>query len=185
MESFIQRKKDVLSKKDKSSIGSWDKKIKGLCEKINKKDNFYTTSSCSGRIVLMKDNEKKQQGLFLKVYHDLISFSELKKDLIDISYFGIIKFKQEPCILHVACKSLEGAKFLMVKAKKAGWKKTSVISFSGRFIVELNSTERLEFLIMNKNKVLVDDDFLKLHVKKANENLKKTWKKISELKKLI
>lgn len=185
MDNFLQRKKDVLLKKDKSSIGNWDEKIKSLCEKINQKQNYYTTSSCSGRIVLMKDNEKKQSNLFLKVYHDLISFNDLKKDLFRISYSGIVKFKQEPCILHVSCECLEDVKALMTKAKKAGWKKISVISFSKKFVVELNSTERLEFLIMNKNKVLVDDDFLKLHVKKANENLKKTWKKISDLKKLI
>jgi len=40
---FLQRKKEVLSKKDKSSKGSWDEKIKTLCDKINKKNDYYTT----------------------------------------------------------------------------------------------------------------------------------------------
>ena len=52
---FSQRKKDVLLKSDKSSIGNVDEKISSLCNKINSKEDFYTTSSCSGRILLMKD----------------------------------------------------------------------------------------------------------------------------------
>ncbi len=61
MKSFVQQKKSTLSKLDKSSKGDWDKKIVNLCEKINSLENFYTTSSCSGRIVLIVDNIKKAQ----------------------------------------------------------------------------------------------------------------------------
>ena len=70
--SFNQRKKDILLKSDKSSIGGWDEKIVELCEKINKLDNYYTTSSCAGRAVVMEDVEKKGPGLFLYVSHDKI-----------------------------------------------------------------------------------------------------------------
>ena len=54
-DTFLQRKKDILSKKDKSHIGKWDEKIVGLCEKINKSDKYYTTSSCSGRVIMIFD----------------------------------------------------------------------------------------------------------------------------------
>ena len=83
---FAKRKQAILAKQDKSSKGKWDEKIAGLCDKINKLDNYYTTSSCAGRVVLMINQDKKQKGLFLKVYHGLISFNQLKKDLE-----GIIK----------------------------------------------------------------------------------------------
>ena len=76
--NFNQRKKDVLSRKDKSFKGKWDEKIGDLCEKINSLENYYTTSSCAGRIVLIFDRDKKEFGLFVRVYHDLISFEELK-----------------------------------------------------------------------------------------------------------
>ncbi|MFA6974207.1 MAG: hypothetical protein WC238_05760 [Parcubacteria group bacterium] len=36
-DNFQRRKQDTLSKLDKSSKKSWDKKIISLCEKINKK----------------------------------------------------------------------------------------------------------------------------------------------------
>ncbi len=59
IDRFQQRKKDILSKRDKSYKGNWDKHIKNLCDKINLSRNYCTTSSCSGRVVLMIDQEKK------------------------------------------------------------------------------------------------------------------------------
>jgi tRNA wybutosine-synthesizing protein 3 len=228
--NFNKRKQNILSKTDKSSKKSWDDKIKSLCEKINSLENYYTTSSCSGRIVLMIEQDKKQQGLFLKVYHNLISFNQIKKDLnniiaslcsdIDDSDSGLrqessfkisinnkkeknrdkiqfeainkravkraklIKFKQEPCILHIACKNLKDAQNLYNKAKLAGWKKSGIISFKDRIVIELNSTEKLEFPIINKDKILVNDEFLKVVIHESNKKLKKSWEKIEKLEKL-
>jgi len=186
-DTFLQRKRDILSKKDKSHIGKWDEKIVGLCDKINKSEKYYTTSSCSGRIIIIADQDKKARDLFLKRYHDLISFEQLKKDLKEVSKANnkLIKFKLDPCALHVACKSLEDANKLYNKAKLAGWKKSGIIVIDKRYIVELNSTERLEFPIISGEKILVDDGFLKILVKRANERLKNTWKKIKNLEKSV
>ena len=61
-DNFLQRKQDVLSKLDKSSIGDWDFQIKGLCDKINKSDDFYQhTAPC---------DEKNR----MKPYRQKISF---------------------------------------------------------------------------------------------------------------
>jgi len=223
MQRFEKRKKDVLGKMDKSSKGGFDEKIVKLCEKINRFDNYYTTSSCAGRVVIIVDKEKKEENLFLKVYHDLISFEELKKDLNKIISFlpthpknscslrlqnnkqltknssinyvkglssalardNLIKFKQEQCILHVACASLKDAQKLHDNAKLAGWKRSGIIASEKRFVCELNGTEKLEFPIIKDGKILVDDDFLKIIVKKSNENLEKSWEKINKLSLVI
>lgn len=184
--NFSQRKNDILSKLDKSSKGDWDKKISKLCEKINKLENYYTTSSCAGRVTLMIDQTKKEQNLFKFVEHELITFNQLKTALTKISKGNFnVKFKQEPCIIHIACKSIDDAQKIYDKAKLIGWKKSGLISFEKNFILELNSTEKLEFPIINKNKILVDDEFLELIVKKSNENLKKSWEKINKLLKKV
>ncbi|MFA4953492.1 MAG: tRNA wybutosine-synthesizing 3 family protein [Candidatus Pacearchaeota archaeon] len=205
---FNRRKKTVLSKQDKSSKGNCDEKVVSLCEKINSLDNYYTTSSCSGRIVLMIDQDKKAEGLFKFVSHDLITFEELKnelekiflsnssppaqrernkrnEDILEKSNPLNIKFKQEPCVLHVACKNLEDAFHILNKAKKVGWKRSGIISEGNGFVVELLSTEKLEFPIIHEEELIVDDKFLKIVVNKANENLKKSWGKIKELEKEI
>jgi tRNA wybutosine-synthesizing protein 3 len=207
-DNFSQRKKDILSKLDKSSIGSWDKKIKVLCDKINSNKNFYTTSSCSGRIVLIVEQEKKAEGLFLKVWHDLISFEELKNSLLEISenkydtlrvyaqkghknlragpekfskkiFTRGTKFKQEPMILHVACNSLEDAKEIMKIAQDSGFKKVGIISLGKNIVVEINGTEKMEFPIFDKD-ILVDDIFLKLIVKESNSRMERNWLKIKK-----
>lgn len=187
MESdFILTKKKQLSREDRSSIGSWDKKIKGLCNKINKKKNYYTTSSCAGRVVLLKYSDVKQEDAFLFRTHNKISFDEIKNVLEKISknYNGLVEFQQSCCILHIACLTLNDARIILNKAKEAGWQRSGIIG-GKRNMVELHSTESMSFPIMNNGKILVNQDFLKLVVEIANSKLERTWNKINRLKKIV
>lgn len=183
--NFIQQKAKQFSKADKSNIGKWDSKIKILCEKLNKRKEYYTTSSCSGRVVLIKSLDEKAENVFLFRTHDKIKFGELKKALKDIDYKGLVEFQQTTCILHVACASLEDAQNLVNKAKLAGWKHSGIMATEKRFIIELYSTEKINFPIMNKGQILVDDDFLKIVIKEANNKLERVWEKIKRLEKSI
>ncbi|MBU2053126.1 MAG: hypothetical protein KJ721_02695 [Nanoarchaeota archaeon] len=257
-DNFSQRKKSILSKEDKSSRGKWDSKIVSLCKKINEKEEYCTTSSCSGRVVVMVDKEKKESDLFKFVSHDLISLSQLREALNNIAArssqmdgsklatpsfslkkslsekvsksseqlstlqqqtsdfllttsnesrrvlrganlikfkqkqnqrfsicLNLVKFKQEPCLLHVACKTIEDAKKLLDKSRLVGWKKLGVVSLGNNMIVELSGTEKLEFPIVREGKILVGEEFLKVVVEKSNYNLKRNWKRIEKLGKLI
>ncbi len=178
MGSFNQRKKDILSKEDKSSIGKWDEKIVSLCQKINSRENYYTTSSCSGRIMVLKDEDKKGPGLFHFVSHEKVEdFLELK------NIKGDYKFKQEPVILHVACADLKSAENLLNKSQEAGFKRSGIISLGKNIIVEINSTEKIDFPLIEEGQVLVSEEFLEKVLKKANKNLEKGWQKIEKLKK--
>lgn len=185
---FIQRKKAVLSKIDKSSKNSWDTQILSLCNKINSLENYYTTSSCSGRVILMIYQEKKQNGLFCKFYHELISLEVLEKDLKEIckKYKNkSIKFKLDSPILHVACRDMKSAKSLYEKAKTSGWKKIGLVSWEKRIILEIICTGKLEFPIIENEKLLVNENFLKIIVKQSNSKLKNSWEKIKKLEKLM
>lgn len=186
IDRFDKRKKDILSKLDKSHKCEWDEKIAELCDAINSFDSYYTTSSCSGRIVLMIEQDKKDKDLFISVYHDKISLKKLKEDLISALKIGKkTKFKFEPCILHIACKTLEDSQKIYDKAKLAGWKKAGIIGMKSGFVVELNGTDRLEFPIINANKILVGDEFLEIVVEESNKKLEKSWIKIKRLGKLL
>jgi tRNA wybutosine-synthesizing protein 3 len=181
---FLQRKTAVLSKLDKSSIGGWDKKIKKLCEKINSLDDFYTTSSCSGRVILMIQQDKKGKDLFLKTWHEKISFDELKKFLSELFKIKeIIKFKLEPPIIHVACRDLKKATEILERAKYLGFKRSSILTCDKNIIVELNSSDRMEFPITNNSKILVDDEFLNLILRMSHQKLERGWEKIQKLEK--
>jgi tRNA wybutosine-synthesizing protein 3 len=182
MENFNQRKKEILSKKDKSSKQSWDEKIIPLCEKINGDENYYTSSSCSGRILVIKDCDKKGPNLFEFVSHDFVDCENFLKSLPKEKAKLNLKFKQEPVIIHVACNDLDSANELYEKAKLVGFKRSGLVSWNKNFILELNSTEKLEFPIIENGKLLVDEIFLKKVLDISNKNLKKGWDKINKLK---
>lgn len=178
---FNQRKKDILSKKDKSSRQDVDEKIKLLCNKINSFENFYTTSSCSGRIYLIKDQEKKGKGLFLFMNHDLIDFEKFKKNLNKCP--GVVmRFKQEPCFVVVMCRGQSDAIWLINLAKHNGFDKCSINSISNYgYCVELMAGARIEFPL-SKSDFIANEIFFEKILKRANSNLEDCWKKIEKLK---
>ena len=179
-----------MKKQDKSSIGEWDEKIRDLCKKINSKENYYTLSSCSGRIVLIKNLEQKQPDMFVLRKHDKISFNELKKALEDYKTKKENKedliFKQESVIIHVACKTIKDAENMLNKAQRAGMKHSGIISISQkRIVIEMIGSEQLAFPIFSNEKILVDDNFLKMAVKEANSRLERGWERIEDLEETI
>ena len=127
---FAQDKKKQIERTDPSNEGKLDDAIKHVCEKLNYLSNYYTTSSCSGRIVLIKNLKEKAENVFLFKTHEKISFKQLKKELERISekYKDEVYFKQETCIIVSACKSLEDAQNLIDKFKLAGWKRTGIMA---------------------------------------------------------
>ncbi|MBM3247260.1 hypothetical protein FJZ17_01815 [Candidatus Pacearchaeota archaeon] len=186
MITFERRKEDCLKKDDKSSIGLYDPAIQKLCDKINKNPNYYTLSSCSGRVVLIKNLDKKQAGMFVFRSHSIVKLGEIKKALANSEKNKEnLLFKQETCILHVCCKTIEDAEVLLNKSREAGWKNSGIMSTSGRIVLELRSTEYLALPIMLAGKLLVDEDYLKILVIESNKRLKKTWDKIDSLEKSL
>ena len=185
--TFANDKQQFLKKPDKSSAGGIDKEILPLTRKINKFHHYYTTSSCSGRIILMKETGKKQESVFLFVSHSKVNFKQLKKALNHtIRYLGMIYLKIEPCIMHVACKDIEHANKLVNLARQAGWKKSGIISTKkDKVMCELVSTEILAAPIMNKGEFIIQEDYLKALASECNKKLAQTREKIRKLEKAV
>jgi tRNA wybutosine-synthesizing protein 3 len=184
--NFDSTKKDILNKRDKSNIGIIDDKILELCNLINSNKNYFTTSSCSGRILLAKDNDKKIKNIFLFRTHGKINLKKLKESIkVCKKYEGVINFKQEPCFVVVSCRDKNSQWKLFSKARNNGWKKTGILSIDKKFLIEIMSTENINFPIIKNNEMLVDDKFLEIIIDKANINLEKGWKKINRLVDLI
>lgn len=182
--NFNNSKKLALNKKDKSNIRAIDEKIRELCKTLNTHRDYFTTSSCSGRIVVIKNEEKKQPDMFLLRSHDIITLRELKKSFRNDSVKNneSFIFKQEPTLIVVACKNKECQWKLFSFARNNGWKKSGILTLDKKYLVELMSTENISFPIVSDNELLVNDVFLSLVIKKANQNLQKGWEKIIKLK---
>jgi tRNA wybutosine-synthesizing protein 3 len=184
--SFQHEKQQFLKKPDKSLAQGIDKAILKLCNIINKKPDYYTTSSCAGRIVLMPETGKKQERIFSAVFHEKINFNDIKRSLPSYPKTPISYIKHEPCIMHVACRTLENASKLVEVARNCGWKKSGIINIRNeRVMCELNSNEILATPIADKGKIIVPEDYLKILVKEANKKLDMTREKIKNLEKAL
>lgn len=173
---FAKLKKDVLGKGDKSKIGEIDSAIKELVEKINSFDDYFTTSSCSGRIVL-QTGERKTEIEWVKVSHDEVDLDWVKSVELPSK---LLWFRMEPMILHVACSSVEKAQELLDKAQPI-FKKSFIQTTRNKILVEIKGSEYIETPVAD-GKWLVDDDYLQVLIEEANKKLKRTREKIKLLK---
>jgi tRNA wybutosine-synthesizing protein 3 len=180
---FDLDKKNALTKLDKSKKGSVDHQIKSLVDLINQKQNFYTSSSCSGRIILFSAPKagKKDQLEWLFVSHEKTSFTELKKQIKPTNQQ--LWLRQESFILHICCRTIDAASKLLTFCRNLGLKRAGINSISKKIVVEIINTPNLNTMIGEKNEILVNDKFLKTWVREANKNMKKNKEKICFLTK--
>ena len=69
---FDNEKKNTLSKLDKSTKGSIDEPILPVLDLINDMEDYYTTSSCSGRIMIFEPSGQRHVD-WLHVTHEKIT----------------------------------------------------------------------------------------------------------------
>ena len=157
---------------DRSKKGSIDADIKPLLEVINSKDGYTTTSSCSGRIVLLdipKAGDKKNAE-WIYTTHEKANGDEVSSIVKNSS--KQLWFLQEPMILHAQCRTIEHADRLLKIAQSCGFKRSGIFSLK-RLSVEIHGAERIETLLtpeLPREYVLrlVDEANLKLQRTKQN-----------------
>jgi tRNA wybutosine-synthesizing protein 3 len=165
---------------DKSKQGFVDEDIRRTLDLLKSK-GYETTSSCSGRIVLLSVPEfgDKRHAEWLYKEHgqayasDVLKILEREKQRL--------YFLQEPPIIHANCKDMASAGKLLNLAFRAGFKRSAMISIKN-FTVEIKSGERLETPL---NVEAITPDFLDMLVEEANQKLAKGKAKIKKLACLI
>ncbi len=176
---FKRKKLEILERaKEKGEV---DEDIIPLLDTINSFDCFVTTSSCSGRIVVL-DVPKigdKLNAKFLGKWHRTVDWKEVAKALEkSTSTTWLIS---DPPIIHVACRDLECARILMRIANESGFRRCGIISLN-RFVVEITSFEKLEAPLAVNGKIVVDENYIKLLTDFANEKLLRGKEKLERLK---
>lgn len=168
-----QKYLDALYKPDKSKKGTVDKRVSALIDQVNKHPDYYTTSSCSGRISLFvcEDFTKKYTARWLVVSHEKISYETLQPVLEQPLPSQDVWFRQESFIFHVCARNFEKAKELIIFAQLNGYKHTSLIGMGKRFIVEFMGTEKIAVPIARNGKLLVSKEHLLFLIDEANKQL--------------
>jgi len=184
---FEKEKKDFLTKKDKSRKGSIDNKIKKLVDKINSLEDFYTTSSCAGRILLLAipKSNKKNKVQYLFCSHKKIQYSNIKKIIKKLPKDDVW-FRVDGAILHVASSNIDSAKKFLNTARDIGFRRSGIISIGkNKIIMELISTEKIDTIVSKNGKLLINEEYFKVLVKEGDIKLEKTWRKIDKLYKVL
>ena len=187
-DNFTKEKSDFLRKKDKSKKGYVDEDIKEIVGLINSKKDYYTTSSCAGRIVLLEmKSKRKDECNWIFTKHYKVKFNEIINSLKNYNknkQKNQIWFKQQPIILHVACRNIEAAKKLLEISRRI-FRRAGIIGITKRKVmVEIIGDERLETIIAGKNFV-VDEKYLRNLIKYANKNFEENKRKSINLFKTI
>ncbi|MFW6231086.1 MAG: tRNA-wybutosine modification methyltransferase TYW3, partial [Nanoarchaeota archaeon] len=104
---FDRKKESILSKMreaDRSKKGGIDDDIRDVLDMLNKHPDYATTSSCSGRIVLLDLRERRKDvNEWLLSKHAPVTEIEWNTAM-EKEKKGIVWLKQEPSILHVSCR---------------------------------------------------------------------------------
>ncbi|KAI2667415.1 hypothetical protein H4Q32_003887 [Labeo rohita] len=180
--AFQQWKNQCLNKCDFSKKGSVDEDISHIVSFINSHDRYFTTSSCSGRIILFDgaldcQEVQKRNCSWLFVSHQKCQsedvLTSLKKSVGDAT------FKFEPFVLHVQCKQLEDAQLLHTVAVNSGFRNSGItVGKKGKIIMAVRSTQCLEVPVSHRGAVLINDQYLDFLVRVSNQKMEENLKRI-------
>ncbi|KAJ8406306.1 hypothetical protein AAFF_G00305370 [Aldrovandia affinis] len=180
--TFRQWKKQCLNKMDFSKKGSVDEDIANIVCELNGSENYFTTSSCSGRIIVIDGvsdcmDVQKQNCSWLFVTHQKCQKMDVVSAL-DRSCGDVI-FKFEPFVLHVQCRQLEDAQLLHSAAINSGFRNSGItVGKKGKIIMAVRSTHCLEVPLSHKGQVLVSTDYIEFLVGVANQKMVENLRRI-------
>ncbi|MEM4194967.1 MAG: hypothetical protein QXY05_01540 [Candidatus Anstonellales archaeon] len=140
-------KEEKLSELKKAKAnGEVDKEILDLVRAINKKQNYVTSSSCAGRILLLEGTVKGYAKHYAK-WHSLPAKKEIENAVKAYRGKKILWLRVEPFILHVFAKDLDSAMDFMKRAKNAGVKRGGIQYSKNFYFIEIQGTAGLNMPI--------------------------------------
>ncbi len=180
---FLDAKEKALAALNKACRDEHvDSKILSLLNDLNALDEYYTSSSCAGRIVLLELPciGDKQHAQFLGKWHHPIAVEDVTAAAKKATSGLLWMLAQSP-ILHVGATTDSAADYLVKLANSCGFKHSTLKSTGKKFIVEICSTERLDAPIGNNGILFCHDEYLNLLVTIANEVMERSQQKLERL----
>ncbi|KAM8930145.1 tRNA wybutosine-synthesizing protein 3 homolog [Pelodytes ibericus] len=180
---FSRWKLQAAHKEDVSKKGSVDQHIADTVRVINLRDYYFTTSSCSGRIILLEENSdvsvaQKQNCSWLFVTHEICSPEQVLAALQKSVGNAVLKF--EPLVLHIQCRQLEDAQLLHKVAIDSGFRNSGItVGKKGKMIMAVRSTHCLEVPLSHGGKCLVSSEYVAYVVETANQKMEENFRRIS------
>jgi len=179
---FLECKENALRSLEKAEADDKvDHGILPILDLINKSSEYYTSSSCAGRIVLLEIPSigDKKNARFVGIWHRTIEPKELLSALKEVK-IGLIWLLAQSPIIHISAKTNNAADKLVKIANASGFKNSAMKSISKNIVIEVCSTERLDAPIGKDAVVFCNKNHLELLVNISNEIIKKSFLKLQK-----
>ncbi|XP_069334184.1 tRNA wybutosine-synthesizing protein 3 homolog isoform X1 [Eulemur rufifrons] len=179
---FRRWKSQSLSKADLSRKGSVDEDVVELVQVLNAQEQFFTTSSCAGRILLLDGGingfeVQKQNCCWLLVTHKPCVKDDVIVALKKANGDAVLKF--EPFVLHVQCRQLQDAQILHSVAIDSGFRNSGItVGKRGKTMLAVRSTHGLEVPLSHKGKLMVTEEYIDFLLNVANQKMEENKKRI-------
>ncbi|XP_016072302.1 PREDICTED: tRNA wybutosine-synthesizing protein 3 homolog isoform X1 [Miniopterus natalensis] len=179
---FRRWKAQSLNKADLSRKGSVDEGVAELVQLLNAREQYFTTSSCAGRILLLDGNingfeVQKQNCCWLLVTHKPCVKDDVIVALKKANGDAVLKF--EPLVLHVQCRQLQDAQLLHSVAIDSGFRNSGItVGKRGKTMLAVRSTHGLEVPLSHKGKLMVTEEYIDFLLKIANQKMEENKKRI-------
>ncbi len=167
--------------------GKVDEDIVPLLDLINYRTPYYTTSSCSGRIVVMQLPRlgDKKNAEFLGKWHREVRVDEIR-DAISKYRDGLLYLFVQSSIIHVVARNMEDANLLLTLAREAGFKYSSLKNVKDEgILIELLSTEHMEIPLGIDGEIKICEGDIPFFTDMANATLRRVKYKLSKLEEKI
>uniref|UniRef100_H0X542 tRNA wybutosine-synthesizing protein 3 homolog n=2 Tax=Otolemur garnettii TaxID=30611 RepID=H0X542_OTOGA len=179
---FRRWKAQCLSKADLSRKGSVDEDVVELVQLLNAQEQFFTTSSCAGRILILDGGIngfeiQKKNCCWLLVTHKPCVKDDVIVALKKANGDAVLKF--EPFVLHVQCRQLQDAQILHSVAVDSGFRNSGItVGKRGKTVLAVRSTHGLEVPLSHKGQLMVTEEYIDFLLNVANQKMEENKKRI-------
>ena len=179
---FNDGKKNALeSLKKACDLKKVDDEILLLLHLINASSNYYTSSSCAGRIAVLEipNIGNKKEAVFLGKWHRTIKPDEIIS-AAEKANCGLLWLLAQSPIFHIVSDTLENADIMVKAAIACGFKNSGFKSIGKKIVIEICSTERLDAPVGQDGNLFCNEEYLMLLVDICNEVIVKSKEKLHQ-----
>lgn len=189
---FLDRKKIFLNKLNIAKKNKEvDEDIVDLLDMFNSIPFIYTTSSCSGRIMLIDVpfNQRKSASKRIAKWHRPVTFDSVWDIIKSYNPKGVLWLKQESFIIALAVPSIEWASYLIRLARLFGFKESGIRSINldaHHVFLDISGTEKLHVPVsLNSRGLIITREYGEFLINTANKLLFRTKNKLNLLRSIV
>lgn len=183
-EEWLREKSRAIEKiREDSEIGYLDARVVPLLEALNSLEEFYTTSSCSGRVTVVDAEwpwEREESHVVFKS-HEKVEAKDVLR-VVSVRPLRAYWLIARGPILHVVSRDVSSAMALLAVARETGFKHSGVVGRTAcGYLVEIMCSPQLIVPLVVEGNALMDRGSTATLINLANLVLEEGWSRLERL----